>query len=456
MSVRAGDPQNGALGGSAARQESSGGVPRGPLFGLRVLELAGEFTAYPGKLLADLGANVVVVEPPGGAAARGRAPFVESTPHPESSVSWRHYNTSKRGIVLDLATTVDSEPTGGDDGRGGDGDLGRFERLLADCDVLLEGWPAADTAALGLDPARFTQRYPSLVWTTVAPYGRAASGPDRPVTDLTLLAGAGPVLSCGYDDHGLPPVRGLGGQAVHVGGSFAVAATLTALLYRTRSGRGQHVDVSVDAALNVTCELATTQYLADGQLVSRQTGRHATASPTNQTQVRAADGQYVVLGFPPRTAARYAALVAWIDELGLREAFPDVVLLELGVERGGVSIVSLGTDPLAQPIWDASRAAMMLLAEHLPAAEFFLGCQRRAIVAGMVASPEEAIRGPHALAREFAVELLDPHTGRVELHPGAPYRFGRTPWRISRPAPRLGEHTAALLTAGWDTGRDDG
>ncbi|MCM3882567.1 CoA transferase [Frankia sp. R82] len=419
-------------------------VPSGPLFGLRVLELAGEFTAYPGKLLADLGANVVVVEPPGGAPARGRAPFVAATPDPEGALGWRHYNTSKRGIVLDLVGSAE--------------DRGRFARLLADCDVLLEGRSAADrtVGALDLDPARFTGQYPTLVWTTVTPYGRTASDPDQPVTDLTLLAGAGPVLSCGYDDHDLPPVRGPGGQATHVAGSFAVAATLTALLHRTRSGRGQHIDVSVDAALNVSCELGTIQYLADGQIVSRQTGRHATVSPTNETQVRAADGQYVVLGFPPRAAAQYAALVEWIDAAGLRDDFPDVVLLELGVERGGVSIVSLATDPLAQPIWDASRAAMMLLASRLPAAEFFLGCQRRALVAGMVVSPEAAVRDPHLVARAFAVEVPDPHTGRTELHPGAPYRFSRTPWRISRPAPHLGEHTAAVLATGWTDGEHDG
>ncbi|MDT3446672.1 MULTISPECIES: CaiB/BaiF CoA-transferase family protein [unclassified Pseudofrankia] len=407
----------------------------GPLHGLRVLEIAGEFSAYPGKVLADLGANVVVVEPPGGSATRGWGPFAGDLPAPEASLHWRHYNTSKRSVLLDLG-----------DGTGRE----RFRVLLADCDVLLEGLPARDTGLLTLDPATFSDEYPSLVWVSVTPFGRRGSPPDVPATDLTLMAGGGPVHNCGYDDHTLPPVRGGGGQSAHVAGSFAVTAALTALLHRAVSGRGQHVDVSVDAALNVSSELATTQYLTDGGIVERQTGRHAMVGGSAPTQVQAADGHHVVLGFPPRAAEDYASIVEWVDLVGLRDEFPDVVLLELGAERGGVAVIELATDPLAQEIWNASRDAMVLLAQRLPAYDFFLGCQRRGIVAGFVASPEEAVADPHLVARGFATEVTDPYTGRVETHPGAPYRFNHTAWCISRPAPRIGEHTESFLKTGWN------
>src|SRR5262249_61087897 len=78
-----------------------------------------------------------------------------------------------------------------------------------------------------------------------------------PATDLTLLAAGGPVWSCGYDDHSLPPVRGLGGQATNIGGHYAVLSVLTALLYRAASGEGQHVDVSLYHAANVTTQMAS-------------------------------------------------------------------------------------------------------------------------------------------------------------------------------------------------------
>jgi CoA-transferase family III len=170
---------------------------------------------------------------------------------------------------------------------------------------------------------------------------------------------------------------------------------------------------------------------------------------TAATQVRAADGQHVVLGFPPRAAEDYASIVAWLDLLGLRDQFPDIVLLELGVERGGVSIVELATDALAAEIFTTARGAMVLLAERLPAYEFFLGCQRRGLVAGFVASPEQAIADPHLVAREFAATVTSPRTGQVETHPGPPYRFSRTPWRISRPAPGIGEHTESVERTPW-------
>jgi crotonobetainyl-CoA:carnitine CoA-transferase CaiB-like acyl-CoA transferase len=424
----------------------------GPLAGLRVLELAAELSAYPGKLLADLGANVVVIEPPGGSVTRSYGPFAGPVDagggpidpgdpgglvDPEASLYWRHYNTSKRGIVLDLT---------GEDGRT------EARRLIAGCDVLLESSrPAELTAlgALGLDPAAFQRTYPRLVWVSITPFGRRGDPPDVPVTDLTLLAGGGPAYVCGYDDHSLPPVRGAGGQSAHIAGSFAFAAALTALLHRQASGRGQYIDVSVDAALNVSSELSTTQYLADGQMVQRQTGRHAMLYRTAPTQVKAADGKYVVLGFPPRAAKDYASILEWLDSLGLRASFADAALLELAVERGGVSVTEASVDPIAQEIFSAARGAMLLLAERLPAHEFFLGFQRRGIVVGVVTAPEEAINDPHLVARGYPTPVTDPRSGREEIHPGPPYRFSRTPWRISRPAPRLAEHTEEIVEKGW-------
>jgi len=92
---------------------------------------------------------------------------------------------------------------------------------------------------------------------------------------------------------------------------------------------------------------------------------------------------------------------------------------------------------------------MMLLAARLPAYEFFLGCQRRGLVAGFIASPEEAVADPHLVARGFATAVTDSYTGRTETHLGPPYRFSRTPWSISRSAPRIGEHTESVLQKGW-------
>jgi crotonobetainyl-CoA:carnitine CoA-transferase CaiB-like acyl-CoA transferase len=206
----------------------------GPLDGLRVLELAHERTAFAGKLLADAGADVRLLEPRYGCAQRGHAPFVDDLPDREDSLAFWHYNTSKRGLTLALETLP---------GR----DLARD--LIAQVDVVLEGEDPGRLASLAIDASLALERHRALVWVSITPFGRVAPRADEPATDLTLLAGGSPVWSCGYDDHTLPPVRGGGSQAYHTGAHHAVMALLVALLAREQRGRGQLVDVNIHGRL---------------------------------------------------------------------------------------------------------------------------------------------------------------------------------------------------------------
>jgi crotonobetainyl-CoA:carnitine CoA-transferase CaiB-like acyl-CoA transferase len=397
----------------------------GPLAALRVVELASEHAAWAGKLLGDLGADVIVVEPPGGHASRAYGPFVDDEPGLERSLFWWNYNTSKRSVVLDLDQPADAA---------------RFRDLAANRDVVLEGEPSGRLADLGLDHAELRSEHPELIWVAVTPFGRSTSRAHEPATDLTLLAGGGPVWNCGYDDHTLPPVRGGGNQAFHVASTFAVMSVLTALLQRDVSGRGQFIDVSMHAAANVTTESGSFDWLVARSTVIRQTGRHALASVTQETQVRCVDGRYVNTGFPPRHVKDFASLRDWIDELGLRDRFDETVLLDLAVERGGVSLADLREDPLTAEIYGAGRSALVFLAEHLTPEEFFLGAQRRGLAVGAVWSPEEAFTNEHFAARGFPVQVEHEDLGRTVACPGAPFVAPESPWRISRRPPHVGEH----------------
>jgi crotonobetainyl-CoA:carnitine CoA-transferase CaiB-like acyl-CoA transferase len=401
----------------------------GPLDGLRVLELAHERTAFAGKLLADAGADVRLLEPRGGCAQRRHAPFVDDRPDPEGSLSFWHYNTSKRGITLDLDT-----PRGQEVARA----------LLARVDVVLEGEDPGRLAAFDMDAPWALERQPALIWVSMTPFGRDGPRAAEPATDLTLLAGGGPVWSCGYDDHALPPIRGGGNQAYHTGGHYAVMALLVALLERERSGRGQLIDVNIHAACNVTTELATYEWLVARNVVQRQTGRHATVMRTSRTQVRCADGRYVNTGVPPRTPAEFGRLHQWVLDLGLSEEFPEVFLLEMGMQREALDLSRIGQDEEVTAIFAAGRDAIVLIATRLPAADFFRQAQERGIPVGVIYAPEEVLDDPHFRARGFAVEVDHPEIGRAVTYPGAPYRFARTPWRIARRAPRLGEHNAEI------------
>jgi len=403
------------------------------LTGIRVLELANERIAFAGKLLADMGADVILIEPPGGDPSRSYPPFLDDTPGPDRSLHWWHHHTSKRGIVLDLDSA---------EGRAD------FCRLAATADVVLESEPTTRLATLGLDYPDLARLRPELIHVAVTPFGRKDPKSDHPATDLTLMAGGGPVWSCGYDDHDLPPVRGLGDQGYNTGCHFAAMATLTALLQRFVSGQGQFIDVSIHAGLNVTTEGASYTWLVQQKTVQRQTGRHAATVPTGETQVRCADGRYVNTGVPPRFPKEFARLDAWLKSLGLDADLPEAVFLEMGANwEGPFDLSLLGKDDTITAIFAAGREALKLIASRIAAYDFFMGCQQTGLPTGVIYAPEEAYEDPHFKARGFQVEVRHEDLARTFRYPGAPYALPASPWRIYRRAPTLGEHTAEVLDA---------
>ena len=401
------------------------------LRGLRVVELAREPIALAGKLLADMSADVILVEPPGGDPSRNYPPFVDDDPSGEDrSLYWWHYHTSKRGVVIDL-----------DDERGRE----RFRSLVATADVLLEAEPRNRLQDLGLDYDDLKAGNADLIHVAVTPYGRHDPKSDLPYTDLTIMAASGPPWSCGYDDHSLPPIRGPL-QGYQTAAHFAAMSALTALLHRTVSGRGQFIDVSMTAASNVTTEAASYSWLVAKRTVQRQTGRHASASPSGETQQRCADGRYANTGVPPRQPKEFAALCAWLKELGLDSELPEAVFLEMGARwEGPFELSKIGSDDEITAIFGAGRQGLRLIASRVPAQDFFFGCQRAGLAVGVVNAPEEAFEDEHFKARGFQVPVVHEDIGRTVVYPGAPYAFHGSPWAISRRAPKLGEHDAEVF-----------
>ena len=401
------------------------------LLGLRVVELAREPIALAGKLLADMGADVILVEPPAGDPSRNYPPFVDDDPSDEDrSLYWWHYHTSKRGVVIDL-----------DDERGRE----RFRSLVATADVLLEAEPRHRLQDLGLDYDDLKAGNADLIHVAVTPYGRHDPKSDLPYTDLTIMAASGPPWSCGYDDHSLPPIRGPL-QGYQTAAHFAAMSALTALLHRTVSGRGQFIDVSMTAASNVTTEAASYSWLVAKRTVQRQTGRHASASPSGETQQRCADGRYANTGVPPRQPKEFAALYAWLKELGLDSELPEAVFLEMGARwEGPFELSKIGSDDEITAIFGAGRQGLRLIASRVPAQDFFFGCQRAGLAVGVVNAPEEAFEDEHFKARGFQVPVVHEDIDRTVVYPGAPYAFHGSPWAISRRAPKLGEHDAEVF-----------
>lgn len=399
------------------------------LDGLRVIELASDRAAWAGKLMGDLGADVIVVEPPGGHASRTYGPFLDDEEGRDRCLWWWNYNTSKRSVVLDLQSEEDREA---------------FRRLAASADIVLEGEDPGVLDGLGIDHIQIREAKPELIWVTVTPLGRRCASLQEPATDLTLLAAGGTVWSCGYDDQSVPPVRPGGGHAHHTASAFAVMAALTAVVHRDHTGNGQHVDVSMLAATNVTTEVNTVDYLYRGATNMRQTGRHASEHKTMGIQVRTGDGGYCSNPLGLTTAGNYQAVIDWLRELGLEEEFEEFFFLPMGVERGGVSLKVLGIDAEATEIYRAGREALYLIASKLTMAEYFVQAQRRGIACGAVYAPDEALADTHFGFREYPVEVEHPELRRSFTYPGLPYTGTSIPKTIRR-APLLGEHTQEVL-----------
>ena len=233
-------------------------MPEQALAGIRVIECGGLVSAaYASKLMADLGADVIKIEPPGdGDPARQRGPFPGKLPHPEKSGLFLYLNTNKRGVTLDLTQAA---------GR----DL--LMRLLADADLLIHNFTAREMDAIGFGFDAFAARNPRLVMTSITPFGLDGPYRDYEATDLTLwnaggiayLNGGGP----GSDD--MPPLKAFGHQSEFQGGLNAALAALGALFARLRTGKGQHVTISIQECLTAILELTFEYWPYMGLIASR-------------------------------------------------------------------------------------------------------------------------------------------------------------------------------------------
>ncbi|WP_082945476.1 CoA transferase [Mycobacterium sp. E2733] len=338
------------------------------LAGLRVVEISDQFTAIGGRVLAELGADVIVVEPPDGSSHRLRPPFAGDRSGPDTSLRWWAGNVGKRSVAVDL----DAAPG-----------VAALRGLISSADIVISGAGPVNGGALSYDNVR--AEHPSLIWVAISPFGLSSVRSDQPVTDLTMLAGGGPVWNCGYDDHSLPPIRGAGEQSANIAGLYCAIGALVALAHRDQTGQGQLVDVNVNAACNVSCEQTTYHWLVNNETCVRQTGRHAYFTPSQRTQVQCADGAYATTGVLPRKPHEFANLLNWLADLGITADLPEAVFLEMAASRDvPVDIALIGADDETTAMLTAARDAITLIASRMPAKEYFLESQRRGFPAGAV------------------------------------------------------------------------
>jgi len=368
------------------------------LAGVRVVELGNEPVALAGKVLADLGAEVVLVEPPGGGRARRVPPLVRTKAGEEVSPHFLFNAAGKRSVTAHL-----TQPGG----------AGLVRRLLPRADVVLVSDDDETLRAHRLDYTTLHADHPRLVVTSVTPFGRR--GPRRrwQGSDLVAWAASGALVSIGDPDR--RPLAPGGNLAQAAGGLNAVAGTVLALRARARSGRGQLVDISLqEAVLSVTGESGPWSTL-EGAPTGRIGRRRAAAQGLFPTK----DGLVELLPFMP---GQWDALAGWIhEELGIEEATMDTF-------QGPVT----ARIPFAPLIDGWVEQLSGRYTKH----DFLYEAQRRGIPCGAVNEPGELLADPHLEAVGGWVRHDQAGIGPL-MWPRPPLRFGGEAME-SGPAPGLG------------------
>jgi crotonobetainyl-CoA:carnitine CoA-transferase CaiB-like acyl-CoA transferase len=379
----------------------------GPLEGTRVLEVGNLVSApYAAKLLADLGADVIKIEPPEvGDPARHRGPFPGGVAHPERSGLYLYLNANKRGVAIDL-----TQPRG----------RAAFDRLVARADLLVHNVHPMEMAAHGLDYADLGKRHPRLVMASIAPFG--LSGPHagyRGPDVVTWSAGGVATLNGQPGAPHLPPLKAFGDQSGFQAGLTAAVASLGALFARLASGRGEHVEISTQECVASILELTYPYWPYTGLVASRLGAKPI--QPLCFMECR--DGWIFLCAVEEHQWQRF------VDIMGR----PEWAEMELFANR-----LARGAN------FDALQAFLQEWCRDQSVDELYQAAQERRIPFAPVSTMGDLLASPHLRARGFFVTLSHPEAGAVTT-PGAPYRLSATPWALRTPAPTLGQHTAEVL-----------
>jgi len=395
---------------------------------LRVLDLADGSGSVCGRILADLGADVIKIEPPDGETARREPPFARDVPDANRSLTWFAANVNKRGITLDLASAT---------GR----DL--FIRLVRTADVVIE---TPDEHGR-LDYDELARANPRVILASLTAYGIDGPLAGCAASDLEITASSGSLWLAG--DPGRPPVRTSVPQSPGWTGMYAAAGVLMAVLAREHTGRGQHVDVSAQAGMVTAVSQAPIFWDLLGEEQHRSgpylVGRSVTGARfRNIWPCR--DG-YITFALYGGQAGRHTgrALVEWMNE-----ALPDgapVMLRQLDWDQFDVA-----TAPQYQV--DDLEAAIAPFFLSLSKAEFFTGVTARGMLGYPLGTVEDMASDQQLASRGFWQPVQTPWDGELCAAGSFALFDGERP-HLLRAAPRVGEHNLDVFGSQLGLGMDE-
>ena len=376
------------------------------LEGVKVLELGHlAAAAYASKLMADLGADVIKAEEPGGDRSRQRGPFPGGKADPEQSGLFLSLNTNKRSVSVDFAQ-----------------DKEQLSQLVQWADILVHNYAPAQMAEFGIDYTAFRELNPRLVMCSLTPFGLTGPYTDYNAYDITVSnAGGWAWLSPGASDFpDLPPLKVYGHQTGYQGGLAATVATLGAYYRALETGRGEHIDLAIQAYVSSFMEQSFVHYTYSKKVASRLGKR---------------------------------MLYPW----GIYECQDGLIFVVVAEEDQWERLVDLMDNP-EWASWEIFQGAVeraknqdvlkMYLDEWFKqwkVQDLFRTGQERRICFSPVHTMSQLAEDEHLRARNFFVDVIHPKAGKL-THLGPPYQLREPWWQIRRPAPQLGEHNAEVQT----------
>ncbi|WP_027716131.1 CaiB/BaiF CoA-transferase family protein [Desulfuromonas sp. TF] len=381
------------------------------LSNLKILDFTGEVGPYASKLYANLGAEVIHIEPINGDTLRHVGPFYKNKPGSNSSLQYIYYNSGKRGMVLDLKKEKGKEV---------------FIEMCKSANILFESFIPGYLEDLGLSFDYLSSVNPGLVQTSITPFGHLGPYRNYPGSDLTCSALGGFLYLAGIEND--KPVRACDNQAYRMAEVYAAVGSAVATLFAQRTGIGQFVDVSCMEAVGMALETAAQCWDLEGTL-RRGRGKEAGTATIHPCK----DGYVALVAIMGRNKVMWDPFVQWMKDEGVEE-------WEL-----------FGNDNWIQPGYRESKEAYELFCriferfsmKHTKQYLYDAG-QAHRVAISPVSDGKDLLENPQLNYHEFWKRLYhDPIQAEV-VCPGPPYVFGNLEWRLGA-APSFGQHTAEVL-----------
>ncbi len=384
----------------------------------RALDLTSENGFLCGKILADLGVDVIKVEKPGGDASRNIGPFWHDNPDPEKSLYWYAYNSNKRGITLDIETTDGKEV---------------FRKLVAKTDFLIESFPPGYLDKIGLGYTELSKINNNLIMASITPFGQTGPYRDYLASDIVTMGMSGILYQTG--DVALPPLHMSLPQSWMLAGADAAAGVMMAYYHRKKTGEGQYIDISM--------QHSSAWFLANSvplwemeNIITKRAGMFRPSMNSTQRQVWQCKDGYVFFNIiGGRTGAKtLQELTAWMDGEGMADSYLKTLDFD-----------TLDMFKVNQGVVDAISRPIELFFKSHTKKEIADGASERRISVCPLSSMNDLFNNTQLKYRNFWQDVAHPELNDKITYPKTFIQSSAEDYKIRFRAPLIGEHNKEVF-----------